>query len=444
MIKNFFIYTNVISLIIFEAHALKLYLISNYDHAEDHAQALGIGAAFENLAPEKVSIEDLNAKTLTSLEIKDKVEKDLSKDKVVFIGTGEGGIDSVKDLYKDPNLVTCLTSSTAFVPYKDKDLLEHVDFIALPAHVSSSVKEALGEKLIETAGVAHNHRPDMTTYDEWRKELPPADVYLGVYLGGDTRTHTNEMKRFTEDDASRLANYVIAKAKEINQMGVKAYILVLNDPQTGKHDQNGKELLTVHRGGMSDHVTEHFANKLADKGIEYKIFDFQHNTSENKEWVSAYNAFDLVAGAVRTTKGKMIVPGENTFVVSEAIDIMPFDSIDTMPPGKVLVYHNAAMNDVHIAHIESEKDAGRVSVLENYQNIMPASETAEVKPSASKIIAQKLVKVAFDQAPWIAKDGLYRRTKQQESVEKSRGNLVKRIRMEADKKPNLTYGLIDR
>lgn len=140
----------------------------------------------------------------------------------------------------------------------------------------------------------------------------------------------------------------------------------------------------------------------------------------------------------------MIVPGENTFVVSEAIDIMPFESINTMPPGKVLVYHHAAMNDIHVAYIESEKEAGRVSVLENYQNIMPASEMAEIKPRASRVIAQKLVKIAFDQAPWIAKDSLYRRTKKQESVEKSREDLVKWIRMETDKEPYLTYGLIDK
>ncbi|MBY0292946.1 MAG: hypothetical protein K2W92_06645 [Alphaproteobacteria bacterium] len=444
MIKNFFIYTSVVSLIIFEVHALKLYLISNHDHAEDHSQALGIGAAFENLSSEKVSIEDLNAKTLTSLEIKDKIERDLSKEKVVFIGIGEGGIADVIGLPKDPNLVICLASSTALEQYKDKALLEQVDFIALPTHVASDVKEKLGKKLIETTGVAHNRRPDMTTYDEYQKELPPADLYLGVYLGGDTPTDTKEVKFFAEADATRLADYVIVKAEEINQRGLKPCVLVLNSPRTGTHDIDGKELLTVHREGRSDRVTEHFANKLADKGIEYKIFDFQRNTSENKEWVSAYNAFDLVAGAVRTTKGKMIIPGENTFVVSEAVDIMPFESIDTMPPGKVLVYHNAAMNDIHIAHIESEKDAGRVSVLENYQNIMPASETAEVKPSASRVIAQKLVKIAFNQAPWIAEDSLYRRTKKQESVEKVRQYLEIQSQIKAEKNPHLLYDLIDK
>lgn len=438
--KNFLIYASVISSISFEAHALKFYLVSNHDIPEDHNQAWGIATAFENLSSEKVSIEDLNVKTLDSLAINNKIERDLSKEKVVFIGAGEGGITSLIDLPKDPNLVTCLVSSTALEQYKDKVLLEKVDFIALPTHVASDVKEKLGKKLIETTGVAHNRRPDMTTYDEYQKELPPADLYLGVYLGGDTPTDT-KVKFFTEEDATRLADYVIVKAEEINQRGLKPCVLVLNSPQTGKHDIDGKELLTVHREGKADHITELFANKLADKGIEYKIFDFQHNTPENEGWVSAYNAFDLVAGAVRTTKGKMFVPGESTFVISEAIDVMPSESIDTMPPGKILVYSNAAMNDVHRAHVVNEKDTGRVSVLENYEAILPASDTAEVKESASKVIAQKLMKLTSAQAPWIAEESIYRRAKRKEALEKVKQYLVIQSQIKAEKNPHLIYDL---
>ncbi|MBX9620908.1 MAG: hypothetical protein K2X28_02595 [Alphaproteobacteria bacterium] len=437
--KNFLIYASVISSISFETQALKLYLVSNHDSAEDYNQALGIATAFEHLSSEKVSIKDLNAKTLDSLDIKSNIERDLSKEKVVFIGAGEGGIASIEDLPKDPNLVTCLISSAALEQYKDKALLEKVDFIALPTHVASDVKEKLGKKLIETTGVAHNHRPDMTTYDEYQKELPPADLYLGVYLGGDTSTDTKEVKFFTEEDASRLADYVIVKAEEINQRGLKPCVLVLNSSQTGKHDIDGKELLTVHREGKADHITELFANKLADKGIEYKIFDFQHNTPENKEWVSAYNTFDLVAGAVRTTKGKMFFPAESTFVISEAADVMPSESIDTMPPGKVLVYYNAAMNDVHKAHVISEKDAGRVSVLENYENIIPASEATESKASASKVIAQKLMELASAKAPWIAEESIYRIEKRKEPLKKVKQYLAIQSQIKAEKNPHLNY-----
>lgn len=439
--KNFFICASVISSISFEAHALKLYLVSNHDNPEDYKQAKGIANAFENLSSEKVSIKDLDAKTLDSLAVKDKLERDLSKEKVIFIGAGEGGIATITDLPKDPNLVTCLVSSAALEQYEDKALLEKVDFIALPTHVASDVKEKLGKKLIETTGVAHNRRPDMTTYDEYKKELPPADLYLGVYLGGDTSTDTKEVKFFTEDDATRLADYVIAKAEEINQRGLTPCVLVLNSQRTGKHGIDGKELLTVHREGKADHITELFANKLAVKGIEYKIFDFQHNTPENEEWVSAYNTFDLVAGAVRTTKGKMFVPAESTFVISEAIDVMPSESIDTIPPGKVLVYYNTSMNDGHRAHLVNEKDTGRVSILENYENITPASDATEVKPSASKVIAQQLIKRASAEAPWIAEDSIYRRARKKDPLEKIKQYLVIQRQIKAEKNPHLNYDL---
>lgn len=392
--KKFLVYIGFLSLISFEARALKLYILSN-NNVGDHNQALGIAAAFAKLSDQNVSIEDLNTKALSAFEIKDKIKRDLASEKVVVLGVGEGGIGGLAEVSKHPNLTICLTSHMFLGQYKDKDLLEKVDFIALPTHVSAEEKEILGSKLIETTGVAHNRRADMETYDEWKKELPPADIYLGVYLGGDAPTPTNEIKIFTEEDALRLADYVIAKAKEINERGMTACILVLNGPRTGKFDAEKEEIATVHREGKSDHITELFEKKLADKGIEYKVFDFQYNTPENKEWVSSYNAFDLVAGAVRTTKGKMIVPGESTSVVSEAIDILPFESIDTMPPGKVLVYHNSAMNDVHHAHVKSELEAGRVSVLENYQDIkVPDSDDVEPKPSAAKVVAQELVEAS--------------------------------------------------
>ncbi|MBX9786420.1 MAG: hypothetical protein K2Y08_03675 [Alphaproteobacteria bacterium] len=439
--KNFLIYASVISSVAFEAHALKLYLVSNHDSAENYNQVWGVATAFENLSSKKVPIEDLNGKTLDPLVVKDKIERDLSKEKVLFIGTGEEGIASIIDLPKDPNLVTCLISSTSLEQYKDKALLEKVDFIALPTHVASDVKEELGKKLIETTGVAHNRHPDMTTYDEYQKELPPADLYLGVYLGGDTSTDTKKVKLFTEDDATRLANYIIAKAEEINQRGLTPCVLVLNSQRTGKHDIDGKELLTVHREGKADHITKLFANKLADKGIEYKIFDFQHNTPENKEWVSAYNTFDLVAGAVRTTKGKMFVPGDSTFVISEAIDVMPSESIDTMPPGKALVYYNAAMNDVHKAHVVNEKETGRVSILENYENITPASDNTEIKASASKIIAQKLLELTSTEAPWIAEESIYRRARRKDPLEKIKQYLVIQRQIKAEKNPHLNYDL---
>lgn len=393
--KKILVCAGVLSFVGFQAHALKLYLVSNHDKVGDHNQALGIEAAVKKLSRDKVSVEDLNAKTITSAEIKQKLEQDLPHEKVIYVGTGEGGINGLAEVSKAPNLTTCLTSHMFLPQYKDDSLLAKVDIIALPAHLSSDEKKELGAKLVETTGVAHNRHADMATYDEWKKELPPADIYLGVYLGGDAPNQAQEIKHFTEEDATRLADYVIGKAKELRNQDLDVCVLVLNGPRTGKHDGAGKEILTAHREGKADHITEAFGEKLADKGIEHKIFDFQYDTPENKKWVASYNAFDLVTGAVRTTKGKMIVPGESTSVVSETIDIMPSEAIETMPPGKAVVYHNSAMDKSHIDHVVSELDAGRVSILENYQEIKaPQFADAEPKPGATTVIAKKLLAVA--------------------------------------------------
>jgi len=397
LLKSFFTTLGLLCFVNFQAYAEKVYLLSNHTNVGDHNQALGILTAFEKLSQQRIPFEDIDTKTATSSEIKDKVEKDLLHEKVIIVGAGEGGVNGIAEVSKEPNLTICLTCHRFLDQFKDKNLLEKVDFIALPKHVAPDLKADLGSKLIETIGVAHNRRPDMETYDEWKKDLPPADIYFGVVLGGDVLTPTKKIEFFTEEEASNLANYVTSKINELATRGLKGCVLVLNGPRTGKFDANKKEIMTAHREGKSDHVTEFFAKKFADNDIEYKVFDFQYNSPENKKWIAPYNAFDLVLGAVRTTKGKMIVPGGSALAISEIVDTQPYDSIDTMPPGKALVYDNNAMDEIDKAYVQSELDAGRISVLENYQEIKapeakePESEAVESHPSAAKIIARKLV-----------------------------------------------------
>lgn len=361
----------------FEAQALKLYLLSNHDNAGDHNQTLGIRKAFEKLASEEYPTEDLNTKTTPALAIKETIQKELTQEKVIVIGAGEGGIDGIAELPKHPNLITCLTSHMPLDRYKNKEVLEKVDFIALPTHVASAVKNELGSKLIETTGVAHNRCLDMAIYEKWKADLPHADVYLGVYLGGDAPAPENEMKLFTQKDADSLAKYVIQKGKTVP----RTCILVLNGPRTGKFDAEKKENTSVHRMGHADPITDFFAQRLAESGVKYKILDFQYDTKP------PYNAVDLVAGAVSATNGTMIVPGESTSVISE--------SIDTLPRGKVIVYHNSAMNEVHKDHVSSELKSGRVVVLEDYRDIKaPAAQEGGATPPAAQVIAQRLLQAA--------------------------------------------------
>jgi len=367
---------SLLSLMTLNAHALKVYLLSNHTNVGDHNQLLGIATAFEKLSVQHSQVEDLNTKTTTPAQIKAKIESDLHREKIIVVGSGEGGIEGIKDLSANPNLTICLTSHMFLEGYKDPSLLEKVNFIALPIHVSAAIKDKLGTKLIETTGVAHNRQPEAAdqAYAEWgQKELPGCKTYLGVVLGGDAPVPgpSKDIKLFTEEDATHLANYVAQNADD-------ACILVLNGPRTGKYDSEKKEIMTVHRNGNSDRITELFQKKLAALGVEnVKVMDFQHGSQ------TPYNSFDLALGAVKATYGKMVVPGESTSMVSEAID--------TLSPGQVLVYENSAMNKVHQAHIASELAAGRVSVLKNYQTV-EAPQSTEGKPSSSAAdtIANKL------------------------------------------------------
>src|ERR1700722_17729181 len=206
-VKQFLLALGFLYLFSFGAHALKLYLLSNHDNVGDHNQALGVKNALSQLSPDKILIEDLNTKTVSSSQIKEAIEKDLSQQQVIVVATGEGGIDGIKDLTPASHLIICLTSHMPLERYQDPSLVEKVNFIALPIHVSDKLKTQLNSKLIETTGVAHNRLPTIAdqAYVEWgTKELPPAKVYLSVILGGDAPTPSKEIRLFTEEDATKL------------------------------------------------------------------------------------------------------------------------------------------------------------------------------------------------------------------------------------------------
>ena len=81
-----------------------------------------------------------------------------------------------------------------------------------------------------------------------------------------------------------------------------------------------------------------------------------------------YNFFERVVGALRTTHGHILIPGDSTSMISEAIDL---------PLGKVIVYETGAMNEGHKAHLMSELAMGRISILEGCHH--PKEPTANSK-----------------------------------------------------------------
>ncbi len=352
--------------------ALKVYLLSYHNNVGDHNVVRGIGRALTRLSD--VTPDDIDVKAEGPLKIKERVDADLKKEQVVVIGTGEGGLTGVKDLPQNPNLFIGLTSHVPLPGFEDLTLLQKVRFIALPIHTTGKETQKLGNKVFVTTGVAHNRTVEdaKDTYAEWESELPPAESYLGVVLGGDVTSPSKETKLFTLADAERLANYVTKNADG-------ACVLVLNGPRTGKHDDEKREIASAHRSGQTDHVTKMFITSLTSKlgTSRVKLFNFQHDQE------LPYNSFDLAMGAVMAKKGKMLIPGESTSMVSEAVD--------TLPPGQVIVYCNSAMNDMHHAHVNTELAAKRISYLRSDNTLTTTSlADQEARISAADAIAKHL------------------------------------------------------
>lgn len=363
----------------------KLYMTANPINQGDVNQVAGIQHAIENLSSEKMPSLFLDARQPDAL-VKQVTEALAKGQKVLLIGAGEGGLQAIKNLKMHPHLIICLTSHQLLAGYKNADVLAKVNFIALPAHVSAKDKELIGAKLIETVGVSHNRQASKIEeiYEKWQKELPTCSSYLGVILGGDAPLPppTKGMKWFTEKDVVSLANYIAPLAKE-----KKSCVLVLNGPRTGKYDKNQQEMLTVHRNGESDPLSKLFLKKLKEQGITATFFDFQHKSEGSKNSERPYNTFELVIGALRAHDGVLLVPGESTSMISEAVD--------TLPSRKVIVYQNTAMNEVHEAHVASELAAGRIIVLEDYMKFKnPRPESGAAKPSAAKTMAQAILDAA--------------------------------------------------
>lgn len=375
MIKKFFLLTSLLMLSAASISAEKLLLLSNHDNAGDHNQVMGIARAFRGLSPD-IAIEDINTKTTSASAIKDMVTPD---DKTIVIGSGEGGILGIQDLTPQKNLVICLTSHMILGGYSDPDLKQKVNFLALPIHASDALSAEWKGKLINTTGVAHNRSAEdaLRAYELGKDTLPAlCPSYFAVYLGGDAPTPQKVTKLFTEAEAKELADYTAKNAGD-------SCILVLNGPRTGQHDANLEKIATAHQDGKLDDVTAAFKEKLESQIApeKVKIYNFQFGQD------LGYNTFDLVLGALLENDGKILVPGESTSVISEAIDVLP--------AGKVTIYNNGAMNEIHEKHVLSEADAGRASLLLGYQDLQAlktgeAGEKQVSSKSAAQTIAGKL------------------------------------------------------
>jgi len=187
-----------------------------------------------------------------------------------------------------------------------------------------------------------------------------------IILGGDAPNAENQIQNFTEDDAENLAKALIKDSSS----GV---FYITNGPRTGMHDlKNG-----THKDNKIDKVTKKFIRALKNKGItddNIKLFNFQFGEK---------SMYLPLIGAAYFAKSTVWVPGESSSMICEVIS--------NIPPEKVMIYYNRAMNETHISHVKSVYDQGRSRYYRNDSIYPLATENVITLPDANEQIAQAII-----------------------------------------------------
>lgn len=363
-----------------------LYLLYDGSRAGEKNQVLGIAHALkENLPIDAIQKEfELKDKEAFLLDIRENLLKEDSRNKGIILAAEVASIDILRQLKLHKNIVIA-HSSHQFT--KDHAALKDVaDIVALPKYVvTDEILKAIENPqttLIQTAGVAHNLSPKSIeeAFQNNKDSIPSASSYLGIILGGDAETSDGNLRYYTVEEAGELASYIVPKVKKQH-----SHLLILNGPRTGKHDQKtGKVIEGSHRDGTIDIITKTFKERLQQQGLiegkNFTMFDFQFGKT---------SMYPVVLGVLLQTKSPVFVAGESTSMVSE--------TADCLPKGLVTAFINNAMNENHRKHCFSEKEAGRINILENMNGkwqSFDAKETVDSNASrpASHIIAESIKK----------------------------------------------------
>ncbi len=367
----------------------------DFNHKGDENQAKGVVQAFKQHVKD-VIIEEFNLGKEAELHAYIQEHSKKYSHKPILLAVGEKTVDSFSKITPIKEVITIHLCH--MITKDHKKLLGKINFMALPVHAlkfaelnfETNTASGVQTKLISTIGVSHNRQGEVVdaVYQREKARIPDKKSYFGVILAGDAPTPEGMFKLFTKTNAQELANYVAHHLKD-------RHLLIINGPRTGKFKviasekpsedkavylkEEVEELKTSHRNGQIDYVTQAFLDELQKRGISEKqmtLFDFQVGSSNQD--------MDLVLGVLRATSSEILVPGESTSAISEAIDILP--------QNKVTVYHNTAMNDVHMAHIESELRNDRIDYLkEGFQSVLQAELTLKNPQEPQKISAAETI-----------------------------------------------------
>ncbi len=380
-----------------------IYELMNSDFAGESDQIKGVAHALDILFKEKTLSaphtlifdlkKDSSGKAFDFSSL-DNIPRDTPH--AIFISSGTYGIEAFHQLkerrtkgifvYVSHQILeddTTLTSSL-------KSLANVATLIVLPHHIfegndprAEDLKKTLSAShttLLEITGVAHNVQKEELSQEAniYQDKLRLAQKYMLVVLGGDVQNQDGKTwTYYTPQDAQKLATYVVSKMEQDKDLCV----LVTNGPRTGKFDPSTTHEAEFHKKGAPlDPVTKAFMDAIPSHNKnQLYLFNFEKGET---------SLFKALLGLTSKSKGYVLIPGESTSMISQAID--------NMPCGSVILYMHKAMQQIHTNHLNDELQQGRAALLilsEDTQTytLKNAGPCRSISPiSSSTLIAKKI------------------------------------------------------
>jgi len=334
---------------------IKVLALAHPDFAGDNANALGMQAALaEHYEQQGVPVET----TATEEELAALTAgKALPDRQYVILGAGQSQLAHLEAL-KQPNVMTVWSGHQPAPELLEKS--RALDVVHLPEYaVTAPLRTVLGHRLVTSPhGVPHSLTENIinTAYGKLAPSLPPAGKFLLVMLGGDTPPDGTFSPQEAFSLGQQMGNY--ATQQEFTLIGT-------NGPRTGG--------VGTHEPGMPlDEVSKSFLDGVNTSGLAAERQQF-HPFVRGEE--SAYKG---LLGAVKSREGSIaVLPGDSASMLTEAIDMLPLDS--------VAAYPTQAMQEIHHKQLKTVAEKGYATVAG-----FPAVIAAEKPSPAAKSVAEHI------------------------------------------------------
>lgn len=316
----------------------------------------------------------------------------------IVLCSGSHGLLKVQELKaQHPEVSTVWTGHQYFEEIDKAHILP--DVMQFPQGVlAAKQRESLEGKttLLEALGVPHKvtaenieavDLDDFTVGGEvsFLDEYMSASRVIGVMLAGDAPDASGKMKYFTPEDATKKAQHIFAKVKEVG-LDDKTLFWINNGPRTGSHDyeqdpptqyeaDNNYHTWKLGETPVYDPVTKAFKDEL-ERLLQGENLDTEHCV-DLFPFLKLYAERDakpeIVSGYLPLMKmlslrqASLVIDARNPdyyFVPSESTSMVTESNFLVAKGVNVVAYRPESESDAHEAHLQTLYDQGGLGVLQ--------------------------------------------------------------------------------